>query len=85
RHAVLPGITGWAQINGRNNVSWEDKFALDVWYVDNWSLLLDIKILAITFWKVFKSEGINQPGNATSREFMGSPIAHTENGDTIVY
>lgn len=71
RHNVLPGITGWAQINGRNNVSWEDKFELDVWYVDHWSLWLDIKILLITPWKVLIREGINQPDNATSREFMG--------------
>jgi sugar transferase EpsL len=72
RHEVLPGITGWAQINGRNNVSWEDKFALDVWYVDHWSLWLDVKILLLTPLKVFKREGINEPGNATSREFMGT-------------
>jgi lipopolysaccharide/colanic/teichoic acid biosynthesis glycosyltransferase len=68
-----PGMTGWAQINGRNNVSWEDKFALDVWYVDNWSLWLDIKILLLTPFKVLRREGINQPGNATAMEFMGSP------------
>ena len=72
RHEVLPGITGWAQINGRNNVSWEDKFALDVWYVDHWSIWLDIKILLLTPLKVFKREGINEPGNATAREFMGT-------------
>ncbi|MGH2582513.1 MAG: sugar transferase [Anaerolineales bacterium] len=72
RHLTLPGITGWAQINGRNNVSWEDKFALDVWYVDNWSFLLDLKILFITVFKVFAREGINQPGNATAVEFMGT-------------
>jgi lipopolysaccharide/colanic/teichoic acid biosynthesis glycosyltransferase len=72
RHEVLPGMTGWAQINGRNNVSWEDKFALDVWYVDHWSLWLDIKILLLTPLKVFKSEGISEPGNATAREFMGT-------------
>ena len=71
RHDVLPGITGWAQVNGRNALSWEDKFRYDVWYVDNWSLWLDIKILAITFWKVIKREGINQPGRATADEFMG--------------
>jgi sugar transferase EpsL len=72
RHETLPGMTGWAQINGRNNVSWEDKFALDVWYVDHWSLWLDIKILFLTVFKVFAREGINQPGNATAMEFMGS-------------
>jgi sugar transferase EpsL len=72
RHDVLPGITGWAQINGRNALSWEEKFRLDVWYVDNFSIWLDIKILALTFWKVFRREGISQPGHATAEEFMGS-------------
>lgn len=71
RHLTLPGITGWAQINGRNNVSWEDKFALDVWYVDHWSVWLDLRILLITPFKVLRREGINQPGNATAMEFMG--------------
>ncbi|UYN90794.1 MAG: sugar transferase [Anaerolineales bacterium] len=81
RHLTLPGMTGWAQINGRNNVSWEDKFALDVWYVDNWSLWLDIKILLLTPLKVLRREGINQPGNATALEFMGSrPAAPDEKG-----
>lgn len=73
RHDVLPGITGWAQINGRNALTWEDKFRLDVWYVDNWSLWLDIKILLLTLWKVVRREGISQPGHATAEEFMGSP------------
>ncbi|MEX2161879.1 MAG: sugar transferase [Anaerolineales bacterium] len=73
RMLAPPGITGWAQINGRNNVSWEDKFALDVWYVDHWSLWLDLKILLLTPLKVFRREGISQPGNATAIEFMGSP------------
>jgi lipopolysaccharide/colanic/teichoic acid biosynthesis glycosyltransferase len=73
RHHALPGITGWAQVNGRNNLSWEEKFRLDVWYVDNWSLSLDVKILLKTFWKVLTREGINEPGNATAREFMGTP------------
>ncbi len=72
RMQALPGLTGWAQVNGRNNVSWEDKFALDVWYVDHWSLWLDIKILLLTPLKVLRREGINQPGNATAVEFMGS-------------
>jgi lipopolysaccharide/colanic/teichoic acid biosynthesis glycosyltransferase len=71
RHETLPGISGWAQINGRNNVSWVDKFALDVWYVDNWSLWLDLKILLLTLPKVLFREGINQPGNATAMEFEG--------------
>ena len=73
RHEVLPGITGWAQVNGRNNVSWEEKFALDVWYVDHRSFWLDLKILfLLTPWKVLAREGISEPGNATSREFMGT-------------
>ena len=71
RHEVKPGITGWAQVNGRNAISWEDKFKLDVWYVDNWSLWLDVKIVAITVMKVLKREGIKQPGHATIKEFMG--------------
>jgi lipopolysaccharide/colanic/teichoic acid biosynthesis glycosyltransferase len=72
RHDVLPGITGWAQINGRNILTWEDKFNLDVWYVDHWSFWLDVKILALTLWKVLKREGINPPGQETMDEFMGS-------------
>jgi sugar transferase EpsL len=71
RHNVLPGITGWAQINGRNVLSWEDKFRLDVWYVDHWSLWLDLRILVVTIWKVLKREGISEPGQATAREFEG--------------
>jgi lipopolysaccharide/colanic/teichoic acid biosynthesis glycosyltransferase len=73
RHDVLPGITGWAQINGRNALTWEEKFALDVWYVDHRSFWLDIKILFLTVWKVIKREGISQPGHATAEEFMGTP------------
>lgn len=73
RHEVLPGITGLAQINGRNALSWEAKFACDVQYVDHLSLWLDLKILALTLWKVIKREGINQPGHATAEEFMGTP------------
>ena len=72
RQAVLPGITGWAQINGRNAITWEDKFGFDVWYVDHWSLWVDVKILALTFWKVIIREGISQPGHATAEEFMGT-------------
>jgi sugar transferase EpsL len=72
RHTVLPGMTGWAQINGRNALTWEDKFALDVWYVDHWSLGLDIKILLLTIWKVLTREGINEPGHATAQEFLGT-------------
>ena len=73
RHNVLPGITGWAQVNGRNNVSWEIKFELDVWYVDHWSVWLDFLTLQKTAAKVITREGINQPGNATAEEFKGSP------------
>jgi len=72
RHEVKPGITGWAQVNGRNALTWEDKFALDLWYVEHQSLALDLKILAMTVWKVLKREGISQPGEATASEFMGS-------------
>ena len=72
RHEVRPGITGWAQINGRNALSWQDKFALDVWYVDNRSLWLDIKILGRTGWKVLKREGINADGEATMPFFTGN-------------
>jgi sugar transferase EpsL len=72
RHDVLPGITGWAQIHGRNTLDWEQKFRLDVWYVDNWSIWLDLKILFLTPWKVFKREGISQPGHVTAEEFKGS-------------
>lgn len=74
RHNVLPGITGWAQINGRNTLTWEDKFRLDVWYVDNQSVWLDLKILILTIWKVFNREGISQPGHATAEEFMGNEV-----------
>jgi lipopolysaccharide/colanic/teichoic acid biosynthesis glycosyltransferase len=72
RHDVLPGITGLAQINGRNGLSWDERFVLDLWYIDHWSLGLDIKILARTFWKVLIREGINQPGSSTAEEFTGT-------------
>ncbi|WP_121610099.1 sugar transferase [Mesobacillus foraminis] len=72
RHNVRPGITGWAQVNGRNAISWEEKFKLDVWYVNNQSLLLDLKILWLTVLKVIKSEGINQSGNVTMETFKGT-------------
>ena len=72
RHDVLPGITGWAQIHGRNAIDWDEKFRLDVWYVDHRSFWLDIKILFLTPWKVFKREGISQPGQATAEEFKGN-------------
>jgi lipopolysaccharide/colanic/teichoic acid biosynthesis glycosyltransferase len=77
RHDVLPGVTGWAQVNGRNALTWQDKFRLDVWYVDHWSLALDIKILLLTLLKVLTREGINQPGHATAEEFMGYDDPHS--------
>lgn len=72
RHEVPPGITGWAQIRGRNAVSWEEKFELDLWYVDHWSIWLDVTILWATVWKVMRREGINSEGHATAPAFMGS-------------
>jgi lipopolysaccharide/colanic/teichoic acid biosynthesis glycosyltransferase len=72
RLEVTPGITGWAQVNGRNQISWRDKFALDVWYVDHQSIWLDVRILLITVWKVIKAEGISGVGVATAEKFNGS-------------
>jgi sugar transferase EpsL len=72
RHEVKPGITGWAQVNGRNALTWEEKFKLDVWYVDNCSFFLDLKIIFKTVAKVLKREGINEVGQATMGEFMGN-------------
>lgn len=72
RHEVQPGVTGWAQINGRNAISWEKKFELDVWYIDHWSFGLDVKILWQTVLKVFFREGISQDGHATMEKFRGS-------------
>ena len=72
RHEVLPGITGWAQVNGRNALSWERKFELDVWYVDHLSLWLDLKIIALTVVKILRREGISQAGQATMEEFRGN-------------
>ena len=72
RHEVRPGITGWAQVNGRNAISWEEKFRLDVWYVDNWSLALDARILARTAARLLRPSGISAAGSATMHEFMGS-------------
>lgn len=72
RHEVRPGITGWAQVNGRNALSWEEKFVLDVWYVDHANLLLDVRILFLTVWTVLCREGINAASHATMPEFLGS-------------
>jgi len=69
RHDVLPGITGWAQVNGRNTVEWEQRLAMEVWYVDKPTLWLDLKILALTVLRVLRREGISQPGYATMPEF----------------
>jgi len=77
RHEVKPGITGWAQVNGRNALGWEEKFKLDVWYVDRVSFGLDMKILWLTLIKVIKREGISQAGHATMQEFMGKPNDQT--------
>jgi sugar transferase EpsL len=72
RHEVKPGITGWAQVNGRNDITWDQKFFLDVWYVDHHSRWLDLKIIALTILKILKREGISQPGYSTAEEFMGT-------------
>ncbi len=76
RHDVYPGLTGWAQVNGRNAITWPDKFKLDVWYVDHWSFWLDLKILFLSLWKVVTREGVNQPGQATTEYFMGNEEPH---------
>ena len=78
RHEVKPGITGWAQVNGRNAITWEQKFEHDVWYVDHLSFWLDLKIIAFTIWGILKREGINQPGQATMEEFMGAKHLKTK-------
>jgi lipopolysaccharide/colanic/teichoic acid biosynthesis glycosyltransferase len=72
RHEVKPGITGWAQVNGRNALTWEEKFRLDVWYVDHASFWLDLKIMVFTLWKTIRRDGINQRGHATMPDFLGS-------------
>lgn len=78
RHEVRPGVTGWAQINGRNALSWEEKFELDVWYVENRTLWLDIKILFLTVWKVVRRDGISQDGEATMSRFTGSNVQNSQ-------
>lgn len=78
RHDVKPGITGWAQVNGRNALSWEEKFELDVWYVDHLSFWLDLKILGLTLWKVLRREGIAADGHATMPEFLGTRALERE-------
>jgi lipopolysaccharide/colanic/teichoic acid biosynthesis glycosyltransferase len=84
RHDVMPGLTGWAQINGRNALTWQEKFALDTWYVDNWSLMLDFSILAKTLLRVLRRDGISSQGHATMPEFMGSPTQSRRDGGLSV-
>ena len=72
RHEVRPGITGWAQVNGRNAISWDEKFRLDVWYVDNRSLLIDAKVVFLTVWRIFRRDGINKSATETMEEFRGA-------------
>jgi lipopolysaccharide/colanic/teichoic acid biosynthesis glycosyltransferase len=76
RHDVMPGITGWAQINGRNALTWEEKFELDNWYVDHWSLMLDARILLTTLLRVLQREGVSQNGHVTMPEFLGAAELH---------
>jgi lipopolysaccharide/colanic/teichoic acid biosynthesis glycosyltransferase len=76
RHEVPPGITGWAQVNGRNTLPWPERLEMDVWYVENRTLMLDLKILWLTIRKVLKREGISQPGRATQEAFMGNGDSH---------
>jgi lipopolysaccharide/colanic/teichoic acid biosynthesis glycosyltransferase len=73
RHEVRPGITGWAQVNGRNAQTWDERLSMDVWYVDNRSLLLDLRILSLTLLKVVRAEGVSPEGHATMPRFTGSP------------
>ncbi|MEZ9340258.1 sugar transferase [Vibrio splendidus] len=82
RHDVRPGVTGWAQVNGRNAISWEEKFTLDVWYVDNRTFLLDIKILYLTVKKVFVKEGISADGHVTIEPFTGSKSQGSQSQDS---
>jgi len=84
RHDTPPGITGWAQINGRNALNWEDRFQHDVWYVEHRSLALDIKILFASVWKTIRMEGISQPGQATVEEFMGSKPSQKTGEENLV-
>jgi lipopolysaccharide/colanic/teichoic acid biosynthesis glycosyltransferase len=72
RHELPPGLTGWAQINGRNALSWQERFEMDIWYIDNQSLILDLKIILLTLVKVVRREGIQQSGEATMKEFIGT-------------
>lgn len=82
RHEVKPGITGWAQVNGRNAISWEQKFELDVWYVDNWSLWIDLKIVLLTFGRVLSGRGVAREGHSTMDEFLGSSTTEEARADS---
>lgn len=82
RHEVLPGITGWAQISGRNSLTWEEKFSLDVWYVDHWSLLLDFRILARTLWTVCSARGTIKAGSPEECEFAGIPEPYADHASS---
>ena len=84
RHEVKPGITGWAQINGRNTISWEEKFELDVWYVDNQSFLLDMKIIILTIWKVLKREGVSHKQFTTMPKFRGANYEKSRKIDLLI-
>lgn len=77
RHGVKPGVTGWAQINGRNLINWESKFELDLWYVDNFSFLLDLKILILTFFNVIQGKGVSQHGYVTVGPFLGNKVLNS--------
>jgi sugar transferase EpsL len=81
RHDVQPGVTGWAQVHGRNALTWEEKFRHDIWYVDHWSFGLDLEILGLTLIRVLSGEGISQPGHATMEEFMGTDPAQGVRGE----
>jgi sugar transferase EpsL len=83
RHEVKPGITGWAQVNGRNELQWEDRFRMDVWYVDHWSLGLDARIIGRTILKVLRGEGISQSGHATMPEFPGSSLQNGQHEENV--
>ncbi len=85
RHDVRPGITGWAQINGRNSISWEEKFALDLWYIDNWSLGLDIKIMFQTVAAIVSKKDVDEAENVSMTEFMGTAIAKNQLPDSTSY
>ena len=79
RHSVKPGITGWAQVNGRNSIDWDQRLALDVWYVENCSVSLDLKILALTCWRVATAAGVAKPGQVSCEEFMGTAASTASN------